>query len=204
MDDLNKALGDISRIRRQVARSTEFHGYGPATLAATGALAMAAAAAQALWLRDPANHILSYLAIWISTAVVSAALIGVQTVTRTHRIHSGMADEMIRMAVEQFLPSAGAGALLTLVLVHSVPSALWMLPGLWQITFSLGIFSSCRFLPRPMAAAGAWYLLTGLTCIMLGDSRALAPWTMGISYGAGQLVVAGILLFGARKAADEN
>ena len=39
MDDLNKALGDISRIRRQVARSTEFHGYGPATLAATGALA---------------------------------------------------------------------------------------------------------------------------------------------------------------------
>jgi len=204
MDDLNKALGDISRIRRQVARSTEFHGYGPATLAATGALAMAAAVAQALWLRDPANHILSYLAIWISTAVVSAALIGVQTVTRTHRIHSGMADEMIRMAVEQFLPSAGAGALLTLVLVHSVPSALWMLPGLWQITFSLGIFSSCRFLPRPMAAAGAWYLLTGLTCIMLGDSRALAPWTMGISYGAGQLVVAGILLFGARKAADEN
>jgi hypothetical protein len=204
MDDLNKALGDISRIRRQVARSTEFHGYGPATLAATGALAMAAAAAQALWLRDPANHILSYLAIWISTAVVSAALIGVQTVTRTHRIHSGMADEMIRMAVEQFLPSAGAGALLTLVLVHSVPSALWMLPGLWQITFSLGIFSSCRFLPRPMAAAGAWYLLTGLTCIMLGDSRALAPWTMGISYGAGQLVVAGILLFGAREAADEN
>jgi hypothetical protein len=182
MDDLNKALGDISRIRRQVARSTEFHGYGPATLAATGALAMAAAAAQAL----------------------SAALIGVQTVTRTHRIHSGMADEMIRMAVEQFLPSAGAGALLTLVLVHSVPSALWMLPGLWQITFSLGIFSSCRFLPRPMAAAGAWYLLTGLTCIMLGDSRALAPWTMGISYGAGQLVVAGILLFGAREAADEN
>jgi hypothetical protein len=204
MDDLNKALGDISRIRRQVARSTEFHGYGPATLAATGALAMAAAAAQALWLRDPANRILSYLAIWISTAVVSAALIGVQTVTRTHRIHSGMADEMIRMAVEQFLPSAGAGALLTLVLVHSVPSALWMLPGLWQITFSLGIFSSCRFLPRPMAAAGAWYLLTGLTCIMLGDSRALAPWTMGISYGAGQLVVAGILLFGAREAADEN
>jgi len=113
---------------------------------------------------------------------------------RTRRIHSGMADEMIHMAVEQFLPSAGAGALITVVLVRSVPSATWMLPGLWQIIFSLGIFSSCRFLPRAVAAAGAWYLLTGLTCIALGDSRALSPWAMGIPYGAGQLLVAMILL----------
>ena len=43
MDDLKKALGDISSIRRQVARATEFRGYGPATLAATGVLAILAA-----------------------------------------------------------------------------------------------------------------------------------------------------------------
>ena len=35
-----------------------------------------------------------------------------------------------------------AGALITFVLVRSVPSATWMLPGLWQIIFSLGVFSS--------------------------------------------------------------
>lgn len=204
VNDLNKALGDISSIRRQMARTTEFRGYGPATLAATAVLAIAAAGAQALWLPDPAHHIATYLAIWTATAIGSAALIGMQTVTRAHRIHSSMADEMIRMAVEQFLPAAGAGALLTLVLMHSVPSALWMLPGLWQITFSLGIFSSCRFLPRPMAAAGAWYLLSGLTCIMLGDSRALSPWSMGVAYGAGQLLVAAILFFTAKEGSDES
>ena len=204
MNDLNKALGDISSIRRQVARSTEFRGYGPATLAATGGIAILAAGLQAVWLPNPANRVPVYLAIWISTAVVSAALIAVQTVTRTHRMHSGMADEMIRMAVQQFLPAAGAGALLTIVLVGSVPAALWMLPGLWQITFSLGVFSSCRFLPRPMAAAGAWYLLTGLTCIALADGRALSPWTMGVSYGVGQFFVAGILFFAARESSDEN
>src|ERR1700691_1181955 len=176
MNNLNKALGDISSIRRQVARSTEFRGYGPATLAATGGIAILAGAAQALWLPDPVDHIPVYLAIWISTALVSSALIGVQTVTRAHRMHSGMADEMIRMAVEQFLPAAGAGGLLEIVLVGSVPSAFWMLPGLWQITFSLGVFSSCRFLPRPMAAAGAWYLLTGLTCIALAAGRSFSPW----------------------------
>ena len=204
MNDLNRALGDISSIRRQVARSTEFRGYGPATLAATGGIAILAATAQTLWLPDPANRIAAYLAIWISTAVVSAGLIGVQMVTRTHRMHSGMADEMIRMAVEQFLPAAVAGALMTLVLASSVPSALWMLPGLWQVIFSLGVLSSCRFLPRPMAAAGVWYLLTGMACIMLANGRALSPWAMGIPYGAGQLLVAGILFFTARKGSDES
>jgi hypothetical protein len=44
-----------------------------------------------------------------------------------------------------------------------------------------------------MIAAGAWYLLTGLICIALGDSRAFAPWTMGHAYAAGQLLVEGIL-----------
>src|ERR1700691_2477791 len=176
MNDLHKALGDISSIRRQVARSTEFRGYGPATLAATGCIAILAAGLQAVLLTIPANRIPVYLAIWVSTAILSAALIAVQTITRSKRMHSGMADEMIRMAVEQFLPAAGAGGLLEIVLVGSVPSAFWMLPGLWQITFSLGVFSSCRFLPRPMAAAGAWYLLTGLTCIALAAGRSFSPW----------------------------
>jgi hypothetical protein len=204
MNDLYKALGDISSIRRQVAHSTEFHGYGPATLAATGGVAILAAGAQALLLPDPANHIAAYLAIWISTAALSAALIGVQMVMRTHRMHSGMADEMIRMAVEQFLPAAGAGALMTIVLVRAVPSALWMLPGLWQVIFSLGVFSSCRFLPRPMLAAGVWYLLSGLACISLADGRVLSPWAMGIPYGAGQLLVAGILYFTAEEGGDAS
>src|SRR6266498_564934 len=120
MNDLHKALGDISSMRRQVARTTEFHGYGPATLACTAGLAVLAAGAQALWVRDPVNHIGSYLTVWVWTALASAALIGVQMHTRSRRIHSGLADEMIRMAVEQFLPSALAGALITVVLVRYV------------------------------------------------------------------------------------
>jgi hypothetical protein len=203
MNDLNKALGDISSIRRQVAHSTEFRGYGPATLACTGALALAAAGAQALWLPDPANHIAGFLSIWVWTAALSAALIGIEMYARTRRIHSGMADEMIRMAVEQFLPSAAVGGLVTFVLVRFVPGSQWMLPGIWQVIFSLGVFSSCRFLPRPMAVAGGWYLLTGLTCLALGDGRALSPWAMGIPYGAGQMIVAGILLFYSREVKDE-
>jgi hypothetical protein len=204
MNDLNRALGDISSIRRQMARSTEFRGYGPATLAATGLIAVLAAGIQAMLLPDPAAHISKYLGIWICTAVLSAGLTGIQMYTRTRRMHSGMSQEMMHMAVEQFLPSVGAGLLITLVLVRYVPAALWMIPGIWQVIFSLGVFSSCRFLPRPMLVAGGWYLLTGLVCISLGGSRALSPWAMGIPYGAGQLLVAAILLFTAHEGTDES
>jgi hypothetical protein len=72
MNDLKKALGDISSIRREMARSTQFRGYGPTTLATTGAFAFLAAAAQAIWLPDPAKHMQSYLGIWASTALLYA------------------------------------------------------------------------------------------------------------------------------------
>ncbi len=204
MSELHKALGDISSIRRQMAHSTQFRGYGPATLAATGIFAFVAASLQSMCLKDPAHHIPAYLSLWVSTAALSAALTGVQMYTRTRRIHSGLSNEMIRMAVEQFLPAVGAGILITVVFVRFIPAVVWMLPGLWQVIFSLGIFSSCRFLPRPMIAAGAWYLLTGSVCIALGESRALAPWTMGLTFGAGQSLVAVILFIATQEDADEN
>jgi len=66
-----------------------------------------------------------------------------------------------------------------------------MLPGLWSISFSLGIFASCRFLPRPMFAVGLWYLAAGLVCLVVESGpRELSPWAMGISFGVGQLLVA--------------
>jgi hypothetical protein len=204
MSDLRKALGDIDSIRQQMARSTEFRGYGPATLAATAAIALGAACLQTVWAPDAAHHLDRYLIIWLTTAAVSAALIGTQMIARTQRVHSGIADAMIRMAVEQFLPSLGAGVMLTVVLARFVPGALWMLPGLWQVCSGIGIFSSCRFLPRPMLAAGAWYLLTGMVCISLGGEHALSPWAMGIPYGAGQLLVAGVLFSKKQEDADED
>lgn len=204
MDELNKALGDISSIRRQVARTTEFRGYGPATLAATGGFALLAGAFQHFWIPRPSTHVLQYAGLWCVTALVSIALAGVQMYTRSRRIHSGLSDEMIRMAVEQFLPALGAGLLLTLVVLRAVPELEWMLPGLWQVIFSLGIFAFCRFLPRPIIFAGVWYLFTGLLCIGLGGNGALSPWAMAIPFGAGQMLVAGILFFSSRESGDEN
>ena len=204
MNDFDQALLDIRNIRRQVAKTTEFRGYGPLTLSATAVLALLAGVAQSCWLAEPANHPAEYVALWLTTAVFCAALIATQMLTRAKRLHSGMADEMIRMAVAQFLPAAVAGAVVPFVLLHVTHDVFWMLPGLWQIIFSLGVFASCRCLPRPMLLAGAGFLFTGLGCRALGDSRALAPATMSGASAGGMMLVAVIHYFSARKASSDE
>src|SRR5215472_12600795 len=177
MTELNQALVDIRNIRRQVARTTEFRGYGPLTLSATAVIALLAGLTQSRWLPEPATHPVQYVALWLSTGVLCAALIATQMLTRARRLHSGMADEMIRMAVAQFLPAGIAGAILPFVLLHVTQNVFWMLPGLWQIIFSLGVFASCRCLPRPILAAVAWYLATGLISLAFANGpHAFSPW----------------------------
>src|SRR5215470_13455347 len=194
MTDLDRALADITAIRSQMARGAEFRGYGPMTVAAMGVLAVLAAWAQATWLPDPAADVMTYLALWLATATISVVLIGIEMVARTRRIHSGLADEMIRAATEQFIPAGVAGLLLTGVLFHFAPESLWMLPGLWQIVFSLGIFASCRSLPRPMYAAAVWYLAAGLASLALANGAyAFSPFAMAVPFGIGQLYMAAVL-----------
>jgi hypothetical protein len=202
--DLYRALAQIDSIRGQMARGTEFRGYGPATVAATGALAMVAAAVQSHSLQSPGRHIGAYLAIWIVTAALAVIIVSVETITRTRRVHSGLAREMMHSAVEQLLPAILAGFLLTVVLVRSASPSVWMLPGLWQVIYSLGIFSSCKFVPRQMYAIGLWYLTTGLIYLATGGGGwAFSPWAMGVPFGIGQVLVAAVLQFDYQEADEQ-
>jgi hypothetical protein len=187
-------LADITTIRSQMARGTEFRGYGPVTLAVTGMLALLAAGLQTLLVPAPIDDIFAYLVLWVLTAAISVGLIGIEMVARTRRIHSGLADEMIRAASEQFIPAGIAGALVSFVLFQHAPQSLWMLPGLWQIFYSLGLFAACRSLPRPMRAAAAWYLVAGLASLAFtSEANALSPWAMALPFGFGQLLIAAVL-----------
>ena len=202
MTDLTQALAEISEIRAQVARGTQFRGYGPTSTAVSGTLALIVAAVQAVWMKEGGHDVLPFLAVWVATAAVSVALATFETIVRSRRVHSGFATEMIRSAVEQFLPAAIVGLLLTGVMLLAAPQELWMLPGLWALIFSLGVFASCRFLPRQMFAVGLWYLVCGLVCLMMASGRrVLSPWEMGIPFGVGQLLVAAVLRYGFEEIA---
>lgn len=198
MKDLQQALAEIHSIRNQLARGTEFRGYGPATIAITGILALLVAAVQVAWLTKHAKADLwIWLGVWTVTAAVSLLLTGTETFARARRVHVGLAKEMVQAAVEQFLPAMMVGFLLTVVMTRVAAQECWMLPGLWELIFSLGVFASCRFLPRQMFAVGVWYLAAGLFCLVTGSAaRSLSPWTMGIPFGVGQLLVAAVLQFG--------
>ena len=188
MQDLDRALADIGTIRTQLARGAEFRGLGPATVAATGGLAILGALCQATWIETPAAALPHYLTLWIGVAALAIILIGTEAVTRSRRLHSALADEMIAAAAAQFMPALVAGALLSAVLLQCVPDSAALLPGLWQVMFALGIFAASRFLPRATVWAGVWYLLCGLAVIALARSEAtLSPWCMGLPFGVGQL-----------------
>lgn len=196
MRDLDKALADIFTIRSQIAAGTAFRGYGPATAAATGGLALITAISQFLWLDDPTSHPVTFFFGWAATALVSIAMIGVEMWARSRRHHSGLADAMINQAVEQFLPAAVAGVVLAAMLWKFAPETLWMLPGLWQVLVSLGVFASVRSLPRSVGITGGWYFVTGFTTLLVGSaSHTLSPWTMGIPFVIGQWLMAAILHF---------
>ena len=192
--ELRDALTQISEIRRQMARTEVFRGFRALPVAFSGLLAFAAAAAQGLFLRDPGQHIEAYLGLWTGTAVLSAFAAGLEMVIRSRSTAWTLGRKITWLAIEQFVPCLAAGALLTLVLARTAPESLWMLPGLWQVMFSLGVFASCRLLPRATFGVAVFYLLAGALSLALARGEfAFTPWAMALPFGLGQFYAAAVL-----------
>jgi hypothetical protein len=192
--ELHEALSQISEIRGQMAQVAVFRGYRSLTIGCSGFLGVCAAIAQAIRIPHPANQLDSYLTLWVATAVVGATVVGAEMWFRALTSPSRLARQRTLFAVEQFAPCVVAGALLTAAIGHRAAESAWMLPGLWSIVFSLGMFASCRVLPRPMLFVGFYYLIGGTAVLFAGAGASpLSPWSMGLLFGGGQLLSAAIL-----------
>ena len=198
--ELQEALSQISEIRRQMARSEVFRGYRAVPVAGTGVLAVAAAAVQGAWIEAPTERIGAYLALWVGAAALGLACAVGEMAGRARRVSARWGGRVAFLALEQFAPCTLAGALVTGVLVRTAPEAVWMLPGLWQVFFALGIFASFRLLPRATFWVATFYLLTGLACLAgaRGDWE-LWPWAMGLPFGLGQAMAAAILYWALER-----
>lgn len=196
--DLHDAMTQIAEIRSQMARTQVFRGYRAAPVAFSGLLALMAGVAQTLWIADPARDVAAYLTLWVGAAVLSTAASGAAIAARRRADRSSWSREVTRLALEQFVPCLVAGGLVTLVIARSRPEWLATLPGVWQVLFALGIFASCRLLPRATWAVGVFYLGAGLICLSLGDA-ALSPWAMGLPFGLGQLLAAAVLYWNLER-----
>lgn len=205
MRDLDKALSDILEIKSQIAAETAFRGYGPLTLAMTGVIALLLAVAQSVWLIGPETVAVHFVTQWLGAAFVSAALIRIEMQGRSRRHHSSLATAMINQAIEHFLPASAACVFLGIFLLSFAPTHVWMLPGLWQIFVSLGIFASLRSLPRGVLYGAGFYFVSGAVCLMLAaGTHALSPWMMGLPFAIGQFLIAAIVYFSAGDADGED
>jgi len=194
--ELNEALAEITAIRAQIARTETFRGYRAATVGFTGLLGLAGAAVQAARIPNPGQNTTAYLALWVGIAAICVVAVGLELGRRCYLADSPLGRQVTWLAVQQFLPSIVAGGLLTCTLMRFAPESLWMLPGLWATLYSLGIFASCRLLPRATSWAGVYYLVAGVAALALarGDA-ALSPWAMAGTFGVGQLLIAAIFYF---------
>ena len=203
MTDIDKALSDIVEIRSRIAAGTAFRGYGPLAAAATGVIGFLTALSQCLFL--PAMTPGQFVWCWIGAGILSALVVRIEMQDRSRRLHSGLADAMIHQAIGQFLPAAAASLFLPLFLLSHAPDALWIMPGLWQILVSLGIFASLRSLPATVSWGGFWYFLSGAASLFLASqTHALSPWMMGVPFLLGQCLIAALLYRAAGDDDDED
>ncbi len=197
---LRDALTQIAEIRSAVAATEQFRGYRAAPVAFSGGLAILAAAVQPLVVPNPKADLPIYLALWFGVAVLGLVAAGVRIVKRDWFAASVFRRELTRHAVAQFAPCLAAGLLVTVAIARHSTDAAWILPGVWQVVFSLGVFASWRLLPKPTVWVGVFYLLCGTYNLAFGHGPAtFGPWAMGVPFGVGQLAVAAILYWNLER-----
>lgn len=192
--ELREALGQITEIRQQMARSEVFRGYRSLTVGSVGLMGVLAAIAQPYLVPSPANDLAAYLTLWIGVAAVAFLLVAFGLWRRVRATESPMVRQSTLRSAERFLPCVAVGVLVTLAIYRGAPDVGWMLPGLWSFVFSLGIFALYRQLPRQVFWVGVYFAVCGFGCLLWGQgTNAFSPWQMGISFGGGKLLGAAIL-----------
>ena len=192
--DLREALDSIAVIRRRMAESEVFRGYRALPVALSAIFALLAGFVQPTILPRPEQRVAGYVALWSVVAMLSIGAAGLAMYIRDQMVGASVTRPVTWLAVGQFVPCLVAAAAVTVAVVRVAPESAWLLPGLWQVFFSQGVFASCRLLPRPAFAVGVFYLAAGIATLLLArGSFALSPWAMALPFGVGQLLAAAVL-----------
>lgn len=194
--NLQDAIASIGEIQTQLERTQVFRGYRALAVGTTGLLACGGTVVQSLWLPRPEQSVEKWLALWITIAAASLVVVGWELLQRCCDRTSPFHARASRSALKQFIPCLVAGAAATWAILAAAPDVAWVLPGVWAILFSQGVFSSLAILPRGGLSIAVHYLLAGIICLRFGHgSSAFAPWTMLVTFGIGQLLSAAVLYY---------
>jgi hypothetical protein len=201
---IEEALSQVRSLQWQLMRNECYCCYRSATIAASGVLAVAVATVQPYWVARPMEQLGRYLALWIGVAGLSMVVTGGEILARYRASDSAHARRQTIAAVRQFAPCVVAGALFTWGLAAFAPQHAALLPAIWSVLFSMGVFASSPFLPKGSVAVALYYLAAGLVCLRWGQvDQALKPWTMLVPFALGQWLTA-VVLYRQQERCDDR
>lgn len=195
--DLSRALGQLADIHQQIAKGEVYRGYRSVPVAASGAIGLVAAWAQApgLGAVDP----IGFVKYW-SAVASCAALVGASEIIYNYIRDERAQRRRTRQVVGQFLPSLVAGAIISASFVRLSTTLVSLLPGLWAICFGIGIFASRPYLPRASGWVALFYYAAGVGLLwMAHGTTPLHAWWVGGTFGVGQLLAAFVLFWNLER-----
>lgn len=191
---LDDALDQIADIRSHMANTRVFRGYRCTTTLFSSLIAIMTAGIQSLCIPDAPHHVEAYLELWLAAGALCLAVVACGMVIRYRRSESPLDRELALQAAYQFLPCLLVGGVFTYVLGETSWQTMWIVPGVWTILFGMGILASRQLLPKGTAFIGAFYLFCGMLSIALVTRGfAFSPLVMGVPFGVGQAMAAGLL-----------
>jgi hypothetical protein len=191
--DLSEALERIDAIHAHVARGETYRGYHPHALAASGLFGLAAAFV-------PSSLFLPY---WCAVGAVAFLTAAAPTAIDYIYRDSPLGRRRTRLVARQFAPCLLAGAVLTVAFARPEFGACWpLLPGAWSLLFGLGVIASLPYLPPLAGAVASWYLAAAVALLWSAQGPTPAGWTVGVTFGVGQLMAAGVVWLDRREGRD--
>ncbi len=104
------------------------------------------------------------------------------------------------MLAGQLAPCLLAGTLLTPVVYENPMLLIGLMPGLWALLFSLGIFALRPNLPRATGWVALFYFAAGIIVISLtAGNNFPSPWSVGLVFGPGQLAGGAVLYWNRER-----
>jgi len=168
----DRAIQDLSFIRRTMEGAASFTDVPGRGLVALGGIALAASFMAA---RQPSAE--GWLSVWLATAVVGGAVgAGTMLHKMRRRVTSAGAFQLSAPARKFFLgywPALVAGALLTLALVDIgtpgvEPSVVKrLLPGLWLLLYGTGVTTAGAHSVRAVPLMGIGFMTLGAIALLL-------------------------------------
>lgn len=188
--DISQALEQLNEIRHHLGRNEIYKGYRSRTLALMGGVGLLGSAVlQFGW---PNSNSLERVCFWIAVAAVNLAISAWEILGDYGNLKTDHQRRITRRTVGQFLPTLAGGGLLTFTIIAR-NGQLEMLPGIWSLMFSLGIFASRPYLPRGVGWIGAYFLGAGALLLQYPTIALGQPWCMGAVFGVGQMMLAYVM-----------